>query len=135
MDNYIDQFRYANKELKETKRELAYQQIFAQAAFELYDEQTQVSHSLMVLKGIHVDLLSELLKFERKQPAPAARERVEILGKHLDLLSKLQTDNYALNWNNGKMRQEIWKLKQENADLKHRLHLSTCNENEMGENR
>jgi hypothetical protein len=135
MDNYLDQFRYANKELKETRRELSYQQVFAQAAFELYDEQTQVSHSIMVLKGIHVDLLSELLRYERDKQAPAARERVELLAKHIDIIAKVQTDNYALNWNAGKMRQEIWEQKQEIADLKHRLYLTTLNGNELPENR
>ena len=132
--DYLEFYRQAKKELNETRRELEYQKIFAQAAQELYDDQTQVSHSLMILKGIHVDLLSELLKFERAgKQAPAARERVELLAKHLDITAKVQTDNYHLKYNQSTMRSEIWALKKEVKDLKHRLYLTTVNDNEMPE--
>jgi len=136
--DYLDQFRYANKELKLTKQELQYQQIFTQAAMELYNEQSQVSHSIMIIKGISVEFLSDLLKWEKRNPGnkkSEARERVEILNKHIDVIAKVQTDNYALKWNAGKMREEIWRLKEENANLKHQLYLNTLNENEMPEDR
>lgn len=125
--DYLEFYRAIKKELYQTRKELQYQQLYAQAAFELYDEQTKVSHSLMILKGIHVDLLSELLKYERNNKAPSARERVELLAKHLDIISKVQTDNYALKWNAQQMRSEIWALKSENDDLKKRLQLHTDN--------
>lgn len=136
-DSYIDQFRYANKELHLSRRELAYQQIFSQAAFELYDEQSQVSHSMMVIKSISVEFWSEILGWEKRNKGQAngSRERLTILDKHIDQIAKVQTDNYALNWNIGKMRQEIWELKEEVKDLKHRLYLTALNDNDMPEDR
>lgn len=127
--DYADQFRFANKELNLTRRELQYQQTYAQAAWELYDQQTQVQHSIMVLKGVHVDLLSEYLIWQKRNPQsqrPESKERLDLLLKHLDVISKVQTDNYALSWNNGQMRQEIWELKNEVNDLKKQLQLTSA---------
>ena len=134
--DWKEDYRYANKELHLTRKELQYQQVFAQAAFELYDDQTQVNHSIMILKGIHVDLLSEYLRWKAKNPEkdqPQSKERLDLLAKHLDVISKIQADNYALKWNQGKMRQEIWQLMEENKNLKHQLYLNTLNNNDLPE--
>ena len=135
--DYLDQYRYANKELNLSRRELGYQKLLCQVAYELYDEQTQANHSLMVLKGMHVEFLSELLKWEKKnqKQSETGKERLSIMAKHLDILSKIQADNYALKWNAGQMRQEIWEQKAEIADLKHRLYLTTLNNNDSSEER
>lgn len=131
--DYIEQFRNANRMLNESRKELSYQRILSQAAFELYEQGTAVSHSLMIIRAAMVDFLIELKQWEIRTGKKNAdtQERLDIINKHLDIIAKIEADNYALKWNAKQMREEIFLLKDKVKDLEHQLHLVTVKKQEL----
>jgi len=80
-----------------------------------YNNQIEVAECLMVVQGISVEMLSDCLQFANKKgghtiESQKSYDRVKLLLSKLNLLSSIQSDNYALKLINRKNSDKIIRM-------------------------
>lgn len=68
-----------------------------------YDDQTRVHTAIMILQGCIIEMHSDLIQFELKNgrdKTKKAKDRLMVITDNLQILSKIQTDNFSLSIHN-----------------------------------
>lgn len=84
-----------------------------------YDDQTQISQSLMILQGILVEMHSDMIQFEIKNGSDKTEKpkaRLELITHHINNISRIQADNYSLKHHNKKLIERNMYLEQKIAE-------------------
>lgn len=71
-----------------------------------YKDQTQVAEALMILQGCLIEMHSDIISFEQKNGSKStqkSKDRLILLTEKIQLISSIQSDNYALKHHNKKL--------------------------------
>jgi len=135
MDSNQDAIKAANAAARTAKQDVDYYKGLAGMYQLVYDSQIEVSDAIMTMKGIWVEMRSDIMKHEQSKGESEhtirAKKRLDTLMAQFERVAKVQSDSYTLKQTVTKQEKKLHLQWTEINDLKRRLQLHTDNLNNI----